>query len=85
MNERGYAIGLFEALDCADLVAIDGYELMERYQEVSESRRRLRLANEEDLTIDDQIVRIVAGRAGFSDVDGTPHQVRFAVERALDE
>jgi hypothetical protein len=66
-------------------VSIDGVELMPRYRELTPARRLVRLANEEDLTIDDQEVRIVAGVATFTDVDGIPHQVRFSVERALDD
>jgi hypothetical protein len=30
-------------------------------------------------------VRIVSGVATFTDVDGIPHQVRFSVERALND
>lgn len=81
----GYCLPLFHALDSADLVAIDGVELMPRYRELTPARRLVRLANEADMTIDDQDVRIIAGVATFSDVDGFPHQVRFSVERDLDE
>lgn len=84
-REPGYCLPLFHALDSADLVAIDGVELMPRYRELTPARRLLRLANEEDLTIDDQEVRIVGGVATFTDVDGFPHQVRFSVERMLEE
>lgn len=83
--EPGYCLPLFHALDSADLVAIDGVELMPRYRELTPARRLLLLANEEDLTIDDQEVRIVGGVATFTDVEGVPHQVRFSVERELDE
>lgn len=84
-REPGYCLPLFHALDSADLVAIDGVESMPRYRELAPTRRMLRLATEEDLTIDDQEVRIVGGVATFTDVDGHPHQVRFSVERMLDE
>lgn len=84
-RERGYCLPLFHALDSADLVAIDGVELMPRYRELTPARRLVRLANEEDLTVDDQEVRIVSGVATFTDVDGFPHQVRFSVERELEE
>lgn len=83
--EPGYTMGLFEALDCADIVAIDGCELLDRYQELSETRRRLRLGNEGDLTIDNQTIRIVSGTATFSDAAGLSHQVRFRVERAMQD
>jgi hypothetical protein len=83
-GEPGYRLPLFHALDSADLVSIDGVELMPRYRELTPARRLVRLANEEDLTIDDQEVRIVSGVATFTDVDGIPHQVRFSVERELD-
>lgn len=81
----GYCLPLFHALDSADLVAIDGVESMPRYRELALTRRVIRLANEEDLTVDDQEVRIIGGVATFSDVDGLHHQVRFSVERMLDE
>lgn len=58
----GYCLPLFHALDSADLVAIDGVELMPQYRELTPARRLLRLANEEDLTIDDQDVRIIGMR-----------------------
>lgn len=81
----GYSLPLFHAFDSADIVAIDGVELMPRYRELSSSRRLIRLSNEEDLTVDDQDVRIVAGCATFKDVDGYDHTARFSVERAMDE
>lgn len=82
---QGYCLPLFHALDSADTVAIDGVELMPQYRELTPTRRLVRLANEEDLTVDEQEVRIVNGAATFNDVDGHAHQVRFSVERALDE
>lgn len=82
---EGYRLPLFHAFDSADIVAIDGVELMPRYRDLSPTRRLIRLANEEDLTVDDQEVRIVAGSATFKDVDGDDHHVRFSVERTLDE
>lgn len=81
----GYSLLLFDALDNADIVAIDGVELMPRFREVTPSRRLVALANEEDLTIDDQEVRITDGATLFLDVDGHPHQARFSVERILEE
>lgn len=81
----GYCLSLFHALDSADIVAIDGVELMPRYRELTPARRLVRLANEEDLTFDDQEVRIVNGAATFTDADGLTHQVRFSVERQLEE
>lgn len=84
-GNAGYCLPLFHALDSADIVAIDGVELMPRYRELAPARRLLRLANEEDLTIDDQEVRIINGAATFTDADGLPHQVHFSVERPLDE
>lgn len=81
----GYCLQLFDALDNADLVAIDGVELMPRFCEVTPSRRLVGLANEEDLTIDDQEVRIAEGVTLFLDIDGRPHQARFSVERVLEE
>ncbi len=81
----GYSLLLFDALDNADIVAIDGVELMPRFREVTPSRRLVGLANEEDLTIDDQEVRIAEGVTLFVDIDGRPHQARFSVERVLEE
>lgn len=82
---EGYSLPLFHAFDSADIVAIDGVELVPRYRELTPTRRLLRLANEEDLMVDDQDVRIVAGCATFKDVDGYDHTVRFSVERAMEE
>lgn len=73
------------AFDSADIVAIDDVELMPRYRELTPTRRLIRLGDEEDLTVDDQEVRIVAGSATFKDVDGCDRHVHFSVERALDE
>ena len=81
----GYVLPLFHALDSADVVAIDGVELMPNYRELTPERRQVRLANDEDVTVDDQAVRVVNGNATFVDVAGHSHRVRFCVECALDE
>ena len=67
------------------VVAIDGVELMPKYRELTPERRQVRLANDEDVTVDDQAVRVVNGNATFVDVAGHSHRVRFCVECALDE
>lgn len=82
---RGFCLPLFHVLDCADEVEIDGCEQLPRYLELSPSRRQIRLANEEDLTFEDQDVRVIGGSATFTDVDGYPHQVRFSTASALEE
>lgn len=82
---RGFCLPLFHALDSADIIAIDGVELTPKYRELTPERRLIRLANEQDVTVDDQEVRIVNGAATFTDADGYPHEVRFSVQRTLDE
>lgn len=85
VSESGYSLGLFEALDSADIIAIDGCELRPQYQEHSASRRSLRLADETDILVNDQQIRIVGGRASFADSEGLPHQIQFSVERQREE
>lgn len=79
----GYSCDLFNALDCADLVTIDGCELGTRYEEQSPTRRYISLANEEDMVIEDQRIVIIGGRATFKDAAGQERKLHFTVHRPL--
>lgn len=82
---RGYSCGLFDALDCADVVTIDNCELGSCYEEHSPARRCISLANEEKLVIEDQSILIVGGRSTFKDADGRDRNLHFTVHRLLQE
>lgn len=80
----GFTMSLFEAMDCADHVAIDGCEMGERFQELSQRRRRVSLASGEDLMLVAQRIRVCGGCATFEDADGAQRSIRLISERPLE-
>lgn len=74
---------LFTALDSSDKIVIDGCEMDDTYTQITPTRRRLDLADETWITVDNQPITLVSASGELTDIHGLVHTIGFSVERQL--